>query len=74
MEESSSTLTEVVVTSTIQKSSALSLLTERKNPALVSDGVSAELIRRTPDRTASDVLKRVTGASIQEGKLPSSGA
>lgn len=69
MEESSSTLTEVVVTYTIQKSSALSLLTERKNAALVSDGVSAELIRRTPDRTASDVLKRVTGASIQEGKF-----
>ena len=36
---------------------------------MVSDGVSADLIRRTPDRTTSDVLKRVTGASIQEGKF-----
>jgi hypothetical protein len=69
MEESNNTLTEVVVTYTIQKSSALALLTERKNAPTVSDGVSAELIRRTPDRTTSDVLKRVTGASIQEGKF-----
>ena len=51
MVESSNTLTEVVVTYTVQKSSALALLTERKNASTVSDGVSAELIRRTPDRT-----------------------
>lgn len=36
---------------------------------MVSDGVSAEMIRKTPDRNVSDVLKRVTGASIQEGKF-----
>lgn len=69
MEESSSKLSEIVITYTVQKSSSLALLTERKNAATVSDGVSAELIRRTPDRTTSDVLKRVTGASIQEGKF-----
>lgn len=69
LEESSSKLTEVTITYTVQKSSALALLTERKNAATVSDGVSAELIRRTPDRSTSDVLKRVTGASIQEGKF-----
>lgn len=69
MKESENALTEVVITYTIEKSSALALLTERKNAAAVSDGVSADLIRRTPDRTTSDVLKRVTGASIQEGKF-----
>lgn len=69
MEESGNTLSEIVISYTIQKSSALSLLTERRNAATVSDGVSAELIRRTPDRTTSDVLKRITGASIQEGKF-----
>src|SRR5690349_13050701 len=47
MEENSNTLNEVVVTYTVQKSSALALLTERKNAPTVSDGVSAELIRRT---------------------------
>ncbi|MEI6408472.1 MAG: TonB-dependent receptor [Bacteroidota bacterium] len=69
MEEATNTLTEVVITTTIEKTTALSLLTQRKNAPQVSDGVSADLIRRTPDRTTSDVLKRVTGASIQEGKF-----
>ncbi len=59
----------VVITYTVQKSSSLALLTERKNAAQVSDGISADQIRKTPDRTTSDVLKRVTGASIQEGKF-----
>lgn len=69
MQEVGATTEAVEITYTIQKSSSLALLTERKNAAVVSDGVSAELIRRTPDRTTSDVLKRVTGASIQEGKF-----
>jgi TonB-dependent receptor len=69
MEEAGNSLAEVVVAYTIQKSSSLSLLTERRNAAVVSDGISAESIRRTPDRTTSDVLKRITGASIQEGKF-----
>ncbi len=69
MEESASELTEVVITYTVEKSGSLALLTERKNAPQVSDGISADVIRRTPDRTTSDVLKRVTGASIQEGKF-----
>lgn len=69
MQESVSALDEVVIVATVEKSSALALLTERKNAAQVSDGISADLIRKTPDRTTSDVLKRVTGASIQDGKF-----
>lgn len=69
MEEAVSTTDAVEITYTVQQSSALAIMMERKNAASVSDGVSAELIRRTPDRTTADVLKRVTGASIQEGKF-----
>ncbi len=69
MQESVSALDEVVIVATVEKSSALALLTERKNSPQVSDGISADLIRKTPDRTTSDVLKRVTGASIQDGKF-----
>ncbi|WP_421799707.1 TonB-dependent receptor domain-containing protein [Haliscomenobacter sp.] len=69
MQESVSALEEVVVVATVEKSSALALLTERKNSPQVSDGISADAIRKTPDRTTSDVLKRVTGASIQDGKF-----
>jgi hypothetical protein len=45
------------------------LLVAQKNSASVSDGVSAESIKKTPDRSSSDVIKRVTGASIQNDKF-----
>ena len=45
------------------------LLVAQKNSANVSDGVSAESIKKTPDRSSSDVIKRVTGASIQNDKF-----
>lgn len=69
MEESSNTLNDVVITATVEKSSAVALLATRKNSIQVSDGISADIIRKSPDRTTADVLKRVTGASIQEGKF-----
>lgn len=60
---------EVVVTATMKKESSASLLLTQKNAATVSDGISSESIRRTPDRSTSDVLKRISGASIQENKF-----
>jgi TonB-dependent receptor len=45
------------------------LLTLQKNAASVSDGISAEAIKRTPDKNTSDILKRVSGASIQDDKF-----
>lgn len=45
------------------------LLVLQKNAASVSDGISAETIKRTPDRNTSDILKRVSGASIQDDKF-----
>jgi hypothetical protein len=45
------------------------LLVAQKNSASVSDGVSAESIKKTPDRSSGDVIKRVTGASIQNDKF-----
>ena len=49
--------------------SVASLLIVQKNSASVSDGISAESIRKTPDRSTSDVLKRVSGASIQDDRF-----
>lgn len=69
MEELSNTLNDIVITATVEKSSAVALLATRKNSIQVSDGISADIIRKSPDRTTADVLKRVTGASIQEGKF-----
>ena len=49
--------------------SVKSLLTMQKNSANVSDGISAETIKRTPDKNTSDVLKRISGASIQDNRF-----
>ena len=70
LEKNSANLNEVVVKSKkTSKESASSLIVLQKNRASISDGISAEVIRKTPDRSASDVLKRVSGATIQEDKF-----
>jgi TonB-dependent receptor len=51
----------------IETVSALQVL--QKNAASVSDGISAEAIKRTPDKNTSDIMKRISGASIQEDKF-----
>ncbi|GEC79221.1 TonB-dependent receptor [Flavobacterium aquatile] len=63
-------LDEVVITRTKAKSETVkSLLIAQKNSANVSDGISAETIKRTPDKSTSDVLKRISGASIQDNRF-----
>ncbi len=68
--ESKNELKEVVLTKAKTKVESIkSLLQVQKNNASVSDGVSAETIKRTPDKNTSDVLKRISGASIQDNKF-----
>ena len=68
--ESKNELKEVVITKTKAKVESIkSLLIQQKNSASVSDGISAESIKRTPDKNTSDVLKRISGASIQDNKF-----
>jgi hypothetical protein len=63
-------LDEVVITRTRAKTESVkSLLIAQKNSANVSDGISAETIKRTPDKSTSDVLKRISGASIQDNRF-----
>ncbi len=68
MEEVSKSLGEVVIRGEVKKESANALLIQQKNATTISDGVSIETIRKTPDRNTSDVLKRVSGATIQDNK------
>ena len=63
-------LNEVVITTTKMKTESVkSLLLQQKNSANVSDGISSETIKRTPDKNTSDVIKRISGASIQDNKF-----
>lgn len=66
---SSATLIEVVVQAEMNKENTATLFVMQKNNASVSDGISSESIKKTPDRSTSDVLKRVSGASIQDNKF-----
>lgn len=69
LEESTKELQEVVITSTLIKETASALLIQQKRNASISDGVSADMIKRTPDATTSDVMKRVSGTSIQDNRF-----
>lgn len=70
MAELNGVLDEVVIKTVKAKTESVqSLLTMQKNSVRVSDGISAESIKRTPDRTTSDVLKRISGTSIQDNKF-----
>jgi len=58
----------VVVRSTTRKETTAALIAYQKNTSVVAQVVSAEAIRRSPDKNTGEVLKRVPGTSIQEGK------
>lgn len=62
-------LAEVEVVVTLNKENNTALVLQQKNATSVSDGISAETIKRTPDRTTSDVLKRISGVTIQDDKF-----
>ncbi|TWR29492.1 outer membrane beta-barrel protein [Mucilaginibacter pallidiroseus] len=62
-------LKEVVIKATYRQESVSSLYAIQKNSVSISDGISSELIRRSPDRSTSDVLKRVSGTTIQDNKF-----
>lgn len=55
--------------STARRESVNSVIAFQKNTNTVASVISAESIRRSPDRNTGEVLKRTPGASIQEGKF-----
>lgn len=70
--EEGKVLDSVVLKSTRTKAAGenvASLLAVQKMSANVMDGITAESIKKTPDRSAGDVIKRVSGASIQDDRF-----
>ncbi len=59
---------EVVVEARAVTNTEGALLNQRKKAAAVGDAVSAEQVRKSPDRDVADVLRRVTGASVVDNK------
>lgn len=67
-EDTKKQLTEVVVKASLKKESINALYSIQKNSIAVSSGISADIIQRTPDKNTGEVLKRVSGASVKDGK------
>lgn len=63
------TLRQVEVVASARRESIAALYLRQKNNAAVSDGISAEQIRVTPDNNTAQVLKRVSGLTVQDDKF-----
>ena len=59
----------VVVTARSNKETVAELVKLQSNSAVVMDGTNAETFKKTPDSKASDVFKRISGASVQDNKF-----
>ena len=71
LDETGKKLTDVVVTAnrgTNKGATDNALIAYQRNANTVSSVISAESIKRSPDRNTAEILKRTPGASIQEGK------
>lgn len=71
LEVKAKTADAIVVKSTTsaRKESAAALISFQKNTNTVASVISSEAIRRSPDKNTGEVLKRIPGASIQEGRF-----
>jgi hypothetical protein len=62
-------LSEVTIRATNKKSTEIAVLNTIRSSSVVSDGVSVDFIKKTPDRNVGDALKRVSGVTIQNDKF-----
>ncbi len=68
--EASLTIEAVTVTATRKKEAISTVLAIQKNSVTLSDVLSGETIRRSPDRNVGNAIKRISGVTIQDNKFP----
>jgi outer membrane receptor for ferrienterochelin and colicin len=68
LSEDVSELSEVVVRGTRTIDNDFALLSSIRESKLVVSGISAEMITRSPDRDAAEVVKRIPGVTIMGGR------
>lgn len=64
-----SNLKNVIVKTEARRENLAAVLNIRRNASVVSDVISADMIKKSPDKNTSDVLKRVSGTTIQDNKF-----
>jgi outer membrane receptor protein involved in Fe transport len=69
LEESNKELKEVVISGELKKETVSALLIQQRNAVSIGNGVSAEMIKQTPDNNTGEVMKRISGTTIQNGKF-----
>ncbi|MBP6673481.1 MAG: carboxypeptidase-like regulatory domain-containing protein, partial [Bacteroidetes bacterium] len=60
---------EVVISASAIKSGEGAILAERKKASSIGDGISSEQMKKAPDATSGDALKRVTGVTLVDNKF-----
>ena len=68
LQEAATNLAGVTVTADYIKSNANALYAQQKNMIAMSDGISADLMKKTSDNNVAQVLRRVPGVTIESGK------
>lgn len=69
MADASIELGDIMVVATKRNDSEVSVMTNIKNSPVVVSGISAQLISRSQDRDASEVVRRLPGVSIVDDKF-----
>jgi len=62
-------LQEVIVTATARRESVAAMLSLQKNNVTIADVMPGDVIRKTPDRNTGEVLRRVSGTTVQDGRF-----
>lgn len=68
LQSTSSVMDAVTVQARRRTNTEAALLTERKNAAIVSDGISAQQMERTASITTTQALQRVAGVTVTDEK------
>jgi hypothetical protein len=69
LESQSKDLSGVIISTSVKKESINALYTYQRTQTGMSDGIAADVIRKSPDRNTGAILKRVSGASVQDNKF-----
>ena len=69
LDRTTAQLENVVIVASVKKETLSSLYQLQKNSSAISDGITAEAIKKSPDRNTGEILKRVSGTSVQDNKF-----
>ena len=58
-----------VVANIVKRDNESAIFVMQKNSTVIQSGISSEEMKRSPDKSSGEVIRRVSGSTIQEGKF-----